>query len=95
VQACNGVVTWHDNIQSCASQAGPSTAAGPSGFGYSSTPQPGSGGPPVPGAAGTPVGLGALGGAVQAGLNPAQPYIRGLHSAAATGLGLGGRGRHD
>ncbi|WIA13954.1 hypothetical protein OEZ85_002523 [Tetradesmus obliquus] len=73
-------------------QAGPSTAAGPSGFGYSSTPQPGGGGPAVPGCGGTPAGLGALAGPVQGGLNPAQPYLRGLHSAAATGLGLGGRG---
>uniref|UniRef100_A0A383VTA8 Uncharacterized protein n=1 Tax=Tetradesmus obliquus TaxID=3088 RepID=A0A383VTA8_TETOB len=73
-------------------QAGPSTAAGPSGFGYSSTPQPGGGGPAVPGSGGTPAGLGALAGPVQAGLNPAQPYLRGMHSAAATGLGLGGRG---
>ncbi|WIA34108.1 hypothetical protein OEZ86_012479 [Tetradesmus obliquus] len=72
--------------------AGPSTAAGPSGFGYSSTPQPGGGGPAVPGSGGTPAGLGALAGPVQGGLNPAQPYLRGLHSAAATGLGLGGRG---
>ncbi|KAF6258720.1 hypothetical protein COO60DRAFT_1701205 [Scenedesmus sp. NREL 46B-D3] len=74
-------------------QSGPSTSAGPSGLGYSSTPQPGSGGPPVPGIAGTPAGIGALAGAVQSGLNPAQPHLRGLHcAAAAAGFALGGAG---
>lgn len=75
-------------------QAGPSAAvSAASGFGYSITPPPGSGGPPVPGGAATPAGLGALMGPMQAGMNPAQPYSRGYHSSTAAGLGVAGRGR--